>query len=165
MNDESLDRLRRVTERARAQETTASSTSTPSDDAQPTDAIGAVGRRHHIMRIPVDPAAIADAMIARTRMHRTIDRAQQEPAQRLWEAERRDDETILQAMERAIEEGRERPVFVTSPTSLHETRLRYEGLSADERRDELERHLWATAVPGRTRTCYSDLLDAMGIGR
>lgn len=168
MKDEPLNRLQRIAQRARSQDHDPAPSTAPitSDAERDSDGIEPTKRRHHVIGLPtIDPAAIADAMFARTRMRRTMDRAQQEPPQGLWEAEKRGEETILQAMERAIEEGRERPVFVMSPTSLHETRLRYEALSTDERRDELERHLWATAVPGRTRTCYSDLLDAMGVGR
>lgn len=112
-----------------------------------------------------DPVAIADAIIAKGRLSRIIGRAAAPDPRKEWEAEMRHGESVLQAMERAIAEGMPTAITVLGPAPLSQIRREYEALSPEERRCELERHLWAGEAEGRTRTHFSDLLDAMGVGR
>jgi len=109
-------------------------------------------------------SVIADAIIQKVRLQRVVERAAviEGPALLTIRPEAR--ESLADMLGRILSDTM--PVPITAQRrGLCSLRTEYEALSPDERRDELERHLWATAEPGRTRTCYSDLLDAMGTGR
>lgn len=119
--------------------------------------------------MPTDPSTDADPPI-KARLRRIVDRActaEGPPliatGQSLAGNPRRTG-TMRGMMDRIL--ARSMPVPITiERKDLATIRMEYEALRPDERRDELERHLWATDEPGRVRTCYSDLLDAMGTGR
>lgn len=145
------DRLRRIAERARL---------------APTRRIEPVGDAMPMRPIPIDPAAIADAMLAGRRLSRTVERAREpdDAHVREWEVEARGGESILQAMERTIAESMPPAVAVTRTASMSDLRSAFLALTPDERADEVARHLWATKDPTRARTIYSPLLCAMGVG-
>jgi hypothetical protein len=117
-------------------------------------------------RVVVDPAAIADALLAKRRLTRTVDRAREadEPHLREWEVETRQGETLREAMERTLAESMPPAVAVSRPASLRDLRTAYLALSPDERADEVARHLWAMEEATRVRTVYAPLLCAMGVG-
>lgn len=115
----------------------------------------------------IDPTAIADAIIAKARRMRIVERARtpNDVHAREWEVETRDGETIADAMERVIAEGRPPAISVLREPSLAQLRRDYEALDPRERRDELDRHLWQIGHDDRPATRFSRLLDAMGVGR
>lgn len=106
----------------------------------------------------------ADAMIGKARLRRIVDRACTTEGPNLIATGTIRGRPLSDVLGGIL--TRSMPVSVTfERKDLTSIRMAYEALSPDERRDELDRHLWATTEPGRTRTCYSDLLDEMGIGR
>lgn len=115
----------------------------------------------------IDPAAIADAMIAKARRMRIVERAHalDDVHAREWEVEAREGETIADAMERVIAEGMPPAISILREPSLAQLRRDYEALDPRERRDELDRHLWQIGHDDRPATRFSRLLDAMGVGR
>jgi hypothetical protein len=136
-----MDRLTRIIERARNVETAPAPTSLPKPD----------------------PAAIADAIIAKGRLRAATRRARTERAAlEGWDAETMPGETIACAMARVISEGLPPPIQIVHAINLMRLREQYCSLPADEQRDEMERHDWARSGEGRVRTHYSPLFDAMG---
>lgn len=115
----------------------------------------------------IDPAAIADTMIAKARRMRIVERAHalDDVHAREWEVETREGETIADAMERVIAEGTPPTISILREPSLAQLRRDYEALDPRERRDELDRHLWQIGCDDRPATRFSRLLDAMGVGR
>lgn len=141
-----MDRLSRIIERAR----------TPEPTPQPT---------HRLAMPPKpDPAAIADAMLAKGRLRATMRRARTERAAlQGWDAEALPGETIVSAMSRVISEGMPPPIQIVHAVNLMRLREQYCALPAAEQNDEMERHLWSRADGNRMRTHYSPLFDAMGL--
>lgn len=112
----------------------------------------------------VDPAAIADAMIAKARMTAAARRARTENAASMgWDAEVREGETLVEAMSRVIAENAPPPLAIVHPINLMRLRDEFCALPKDEQDDEIARHRWFRAEAGRTRTHFSPLLDAMGV--
>lgn len=55
-------------------------------------------------------------------------------------------------------------LVVVVPPHILQQRRAFADLSADERVDEIERHVWAMEDPSRPRTIHSDALLSMGFG-
>lgn len=135
-----VDRLSRIVDRAR------------SDPAPAPD------------RIRPDPAAGGPMDDGAARLRRASGRARAEQGRSFgWDAESREGETLLDTVSRVVSEGMPPALSIERSVGLAQLREEFAALGAGERDDEIGRHLWFRSVPGRIRTHFSPLLDAIGV--
>lgn len=137
-------RLSRIVDRARSHAADAGSASAPRPDPSGS--------------IPETDSVVQD------RLRRASARARSEEGRSLgWNDEARPGETLLDSVSRVLSEEMPCALRVDRAIGLAELREEFSALGPDDRLDEITRHLWFRSVPGRIRTHFSPLLDAIGV--